>query len=106
MYIRIKAVKIPCRTRPTWSHFIQDKLKLIFTCPWTNIKKVNSILYFDFFMNSLVVKKAVWILSSWLLKKLADGDLHCLQNSSYLVQSVFTRVCMLFQNSKVKLIFC
>ena len=30
-----RGVEIPCQTCPTWSHFFQDKLEILFTCPWT-----------------------------------------------------------------------
>ena len=32
-----RALEIPCPTCPTWSHFIQDKLKIsIYYSPWTS----------------------------------------------------------------------
>ena len=52
-----------------------------------NLYKVNKILHFIFLliiMSSHVALKTVWILISWLLKKPADLDLYCLQESRYL----------------------
>ena len=49
------------------------------------MNKVNIILYIVF--HTLIIKsshvalKTVWIQISWLLKKPADLDLHCLQES-------------------------
>ena len=34
--VRSRAVEVPCPTCPTWSHFIQDKLKISITCPCTS----------------------------------------------------------------------
>ena len=65
--------------------------KFHFTCP---MYKVNTILYFIFWfivMSSLVALKAVWILISWLLQKPADLDLHCLQESWYLISYCFQK---------------
>ena len=31
-----RAVELPCPTCPTWSHSIQDKLKISIFCPWTS----------------------------------------------------------------------
>ena len=47
-----------------------------------NLYKVNKILYFIFLliiMSSHVALKTVWILISWLLKKPAELELHCIQ---------------------------
>ena len=77
------AVEIPCPTCPTWSHFIQDKLKISIYLSLDKCKicyKVNKILYFIFrliIMSSHVALKTVWILISWLIQKPADLDLHC-----------------------------
>ena len=52
-----------------------------------NLYKVAKILYFIFWlsiMSSHVALKTVCVLISWLLKKPADLDLHCLQESWYL----------------------
>ena len=68
-----RAVEIPCPTCPTWSHFIQDKLKISIYLSLDKSKiyyKVNKILYFIFWliiMCSHVAMKTVWILISWLL---------------------------------------
>ena len=80
-------MEIPCPTCPTWSNFIQDKLKIsIYLCldKCKICYQVNKILYFIFrliIMSSHVALKTVWILISWLLQKQADLDLHCLQES-------------------------
>ena len=78
-----RAVEIPCPTCTTWSHFIQDKSKFLFTCPWmSTMYKVNTILCFLFWLiitSSHLALKTVWILISWLLQKPADLDLHCFQ---------------------------
>ena len=47
----LRAVEIPCPTCPTWSHFIQDKLKISIYLSLDKCKicyKVNKILYFIF----------------------------------------------------------
>ena len=47
----IRAVEIPCPTCPTWSHFIQDKLKIsiyLIVLGQVQMYKVNTILYFIF----------------------------------------------------------
>ena len=80
-----RGVEIPCSTCPTWYHFIHDKLKNLFTCPGTSLKKVNAIQYcnlLSIIINSQchVVWKTEWILISWLLTKPADLDLHCVFN--------------------------
>ena len=83
----VRDAEIPC---PTWSHFIQDKLKISIYLSLDKCKiciKLIKILYFIFLliiMSSHVALKTVWILSSWLLKKPADLELHCLQESWYL----------------------
>ena len=85
-----RAVEIPCPTCPTWSHFIQDKLKISIYLSLNKCKicyKVNNMLYFIFrliVMSSHVALRTVLILISWLLQKPADLDLHCLQESWYL----------------------
>ena len=82
-----RAVEIPCPTCPTWSHFIQDKLKISIYLSSNKCKffyKVNKILYFIFrliVMSSHVALRTLWIPISWLLQKPADLDLHCLQES-------------------------
>ena len=38
-------VEIPCLTCPTWPHFIQDKLKLLFTCSGMSMKKIHVTLF-------------------------------------------------------------
>ena len=56
------------------------------------VNKNNTILYFIFWLiitSSHVVLKKVWILISWLLQKPADLNLHCLQESWYLVSYCF-----------------
>ena len=43
-----RAVEIPCSPCPIWSHFIQDKLKFLFTCPWTStnvLSKHSSVFH-------------------------------------------------------------
>ena len=100
-----RAVEIPCPACPTWSHFIQDKLKISIYLSLDKCKicyKVNKILYFIFkliIMSSHVALKTVWILISWLLKKPADLDLHCLQESICMVSYCF-RKCKLFKHRK------
>ena len=42
-------------------------------------------------MSSHVALKTLWILISWLLQKPADLDLHCLQESLYLVLYYFPK---------------
>ena len=85
MYTCVRAVEIPCLTCPTWSHFIQDKLKIyLLVLGLVQMYKVNKILYFIFWlviMSSHVALKTGWILISWLLQKPADLDLHCLQEN-------------------------
>ena len=51
--------------------------KFLFTCPWssTNVFKVNTILYFIFW---LIITSSHLALKTWILKKPADLDLHCL----------------------------
>ena len=47
----IRTVEIPCPTCPTWSQFIQDKLKISIYLSLDKYKfmfKVNTILYFIF----------------------------------------------------------
>ena len=41
----IRAMEIPCLTCPTWSNFIQDKLKIL---GQVQMYKVNTILHFIF----------------------------------------------------------
>ena len=65
------AEEIPCPTCPTWSHFIQDKLKI------SIYLSLDSILIN--YYSSYLALKTVWILISWLLQMLADLDLHCLE---------------------------
>ena len=45
-----RAIEIPCPTCPTWSHFIQDKLKIPINLSFGQVQmyKVNKILYFIF----------------------------------------------------------
>ena len=45
-----RAVEIPCHTSPTWSHFIQDKLKISINLTLDKNKyiKLKKILYFIF----------------------------------------------------------
>ena len=82
-----RAVEIPCPTCTTWSRFIQDKLKISIYLSLDKYKmyKVNVILNIMFWLiitSSHITLKTLWILISWLLKKPADLDLHCLQESS------------------------
>ena len=61
-----------------------DNFNLIVLGKVQNLYKVNKILYLIFsliIMSSHVALKTVWILIRWLLKKPADLDLHCLQES-------------------------
>ena len=79
-----RAVEIPCPTCPTWSHFIQDKLKISIYLSLDKCKICIKLIKFCisyFGLSSHVALKAVWILISWLLKKPADLELHCLQES-------------------------
>ena len=81
-YLCSRAVEIPCPTCSTWSHFIQDKLKISIYLSLDKYKCISSILYFIFSLfikSSHLALKTVWILISWLLQKPADQDLHCLQ---------------------------
>ena len=76
-----RAVEMPCPTCPTWSHFIQDKLKISIYLSLDKYTKVNTVLHIIFWLiitSSHVALKTLWILISWLLKKPADLDLHCL----------------------------
>ena len=70
-------MQIPCSTCPTWSHFIQDKLKISIYLSLDKCKICIKLII----MSSHVALKTVWILISWLLQKPADLDLHCLQES-------------------------
>ena len=70
--------KIQGQTCPTWSHFIQDKLNLSFPLTGTNVKLIK---FYIIITSSHVALKTVWILISWLLKKPADLDIHCFQES-------------------------
>ena len=66
----IRAVEIPCPTCPTWSHFIQDKLKISMYLSLDKCKICINFLYFIFLLiikSSHVALKIVWILISWLL---------------------------------------
>ena len=61
-----------------------DNFNLLVLGQVQNLYKVNKILYLIFcliIMSSHVALKTVWILIRWLLKKPADLDLHCLQES-------------------------
>ena len=65
--------------------------------------KVNKILYYifwSFIMSSHVALETVWILIGWLHQKPADLDLHCLQESWYLVSYCFDKS-KLFKHRKV-----
>ena len=73
--------------------------------------KFDTILYFIFWL-IILHRKRVWILISWLFQKLADLDLHCLQENWYLVSyyMYFRRVnclttemyaSLFFQKSKI-----
>ena len=70
--ILVRDVEIPCLTCPTWSHFIQDKLKISIYLALDKCKiciKLKKNLHFTFLltiMSSHVVLKTVWILISWL----------------------------------------
>ena len=79
--IRARAVEIPYPTCPTWSHFIQGKLKITIHLSLDKCKICIKLII----MSSHVALKTVWILISWLLQKPADLDLHsvCLQESCY-----------------------
>ena len=44
-----KGVEIPCPTCLSWSHFIQDNLKIPIYLYKQSINKVNAILYFIFY---------------------------------------------------------
>ena len=61
-------MEILCPTCRTWSHFIQDKLKILIYLSLDKCKicyKVNKILYFIFrliIMSSHVALETVWIL--------------------------------------------
>ena len=51
MILPIRALEIPCSTCPTWSHLIQDKLKISIYLSLDKCEfcyKVNKILYFIF----------------------------------------------------------
>ena len=80
-----RAVEIPCPTCPTWSHFIQDKLKISIYLSLDKCKicyKVNKILYFIFWfiiLSSHVALKTVWVLISWLLLKSWTLDIQILK---------------------------
>ena len=81
-----RAVEISCMTCPTWSNFIQDKLKISIYLSLNKYKCIKLIKFcisvFIFWLiitSSHLALKTVWILISWLLKKPADLDLHCLQ---------------------------
>ena len=70
-----RAVDIPCPTCPTWSHFIEDKLKISIYLSLDKCKiyiKLIKVLHFILLliiMSSHVALKTVtvWILISWLL---------------------------------------
>ena len=71
-------------TCPTWSHFIQDKLKIFIYCPSTstNVNKILTVFHIliNYYEFSNLALKTVWILISCLYQKPADlDDLHCLQ---------------------------
>ena len=47
-YTQCRAVEIPCPTCPTWSHFIQDKLKISMYLSLDKYKLKMLINYYEF----------------------------------------------------------
>ena len=87
-YLQInRAVEIPCPTCPTGTFSGQvENFYLLGLVQIQNMNKVKTIVYIIFHIliiitSSHVALKTVWIQFSWLLKKPADLDLHCLQES-------------------------
>ena len=95
-----RAVEISCMTCPTWSNFIQDKLKISIYLSLDKYKCIKLIKFcisvFIFWLiitSSHLALKTVWILISWLLQKPADQDPNCLQELIYnWFHTVFERI--------------
>ena len=47
-FVKIRAVEIPCLTCPTWSYFIQDKLKISIYLSLDKYKCIKLIKKFKF----------------------------------------------------------
>ena len=100
-----RAVEIPCSTCPTWSLFIQDKLKISIYLTSTNVLSYTT-LYFIFRLfitSSHLALKTVWILLQkpadldlhFLQEKPADQDPYCLQELIYIwFHTVFEKKCL------------
>ena len=73
----VRAVEIPCPTCPTWSHFIQDKLKIYIYLSLDKYKCIKliqfCISYFDYYELTAYIGNGV---DPDQLP--ADLDLHCL----------------------------
>ena len=99
--ISTRAVEIPCPTCPTWSHFVQDKLKISIYLSLDKCGvciKLIKTLYFTFLfiiMSSHVALKTVWIpiliLWSYTVYKRVD---------IFMVSCCFQK-CNLFKHRKV-----
>ena len=89
VHCSLKAVEKPCPICQTWAIFIQAKLEIsIIYSSWDKFKESYVFESYSIkMMDSHVVRKAVWIMISWLFKKPADLNLHCL--SLYLVSYCF-----------------
>ena len=76
-------MEIPCPTCSTWSHFIQDKLKISIYFSLDKYKCIKLIQFcISYFVNYNELTSCIenmWILISWRLQKPADLGLHCLQ---------------------------
>ena len=102
-----RAVEIPCPTCPTWSHFIQDKLKISIYLSLDKCKirnKVYKILYFIFWliiMSSHVALKTLWVLSACFFRSQLIWIYTVYKRADICMVSYCFLKCKLFKHRKV-----